>query len=102
MNLCRSCGQDFGSIRAFDAHRVGRNEYTYNEEHTDGRRCLSLEEMQAAAFVSNGRGRWSLAGHLQAARNVRDAKASCENGHLRLGRISARPRHGHQPAARRT
>lgn len=24
MNLCRTCGEDFGSVFAFDAHRVGK------------------------------------------------------------------------------
>lgn len=31
MNLCRTCGHDFASIRAFDAHRIGRHAYTEAE-----------------------------------------------------------------------
>jgi hypothetical protein len=72
MNLCRGCGQDFGSVKAFDAHRVGVHAYTYTEglamdpPREDGRRCLSVEEMEAAQFVRNSRGRWSLSAFLGA------------------------------------
>jgi hypothetical protein len=87
MNLCRSCGEDFGSAKAFDAHRVGVHVYTYSEGaamdpvRDDGRRCLSAEEMEAGdAFVRNALGRWSLAAHLAAARVVRDRKAEAHSG----------------------
>jgi hypothetical protein len=59
-NLCRSCNRDFGSLKAFDRHRVGL--------HGDGRRCLAEEELRAAGFIQNGRGRWSLARHVAHAR----------------------------------
>lgn len=71
MNLCRSCGEDFGSVSAFDAHRIGKHDYLYSDEHPDGRRCLSVEEMESSErFTRNGRDRWSLAGHLEDARKV--------------------------------
>ena len=84
MNLCRSCEQDFGSVRAFDAHRVGRHAYTFAEgqrmepPRADGRRCLSVAEMEAEGFVRNGRERWSLATDLVAARNVSERNPSRE------------------------
>ena len=49
MNLCRTCGHDFASVRAFDAHRIGRHAYTQAEglaldpPRKDGRRCLSAD-----------------------------------------------------------
>ena len=72
MNLCRACGEDFGSVKAFDAHRVGVHAYTYTEglsrdpPRTDGRRCLSIDEMEAAQFVRNACGRWSLSKYVGA------------------------------------
>ena len=54
MNLCRTCGEDFGSVRAFDAHRLGRHEYLYSDEQPDGRRCLSVEEMLVQGFATPG------------------------------------------------
>lgn len=45
MNYCRSCNRDFGSLTAFDAHRVGKHEYDYSEERPDGRRCLDADEL---------------------------------------------------------
>lgn len=61
-NLCRSCGIDFGSVKAFDKHRVGKHEYLYDEVHPDGRRCMSADEMRDAHFVSNAFGRLTLPG----------------------------------------
>ena len=64
MNLCRACGRDFSSVEAFDHHRVGKHAYTYDEgvlrdpSRTDGRRCLSLEEMTSAGWTLDARGRW--------------------------------------------
>jgi hypothetical protein len=51
LNLCRSCNKDFGSVSAFDAHRVGKHAYTYSEGvkmepmKEDGRRCLATWEL---------------------------------------------------------
>lgn len=72
MNLCRTCGHDFASVRAFDAHRVGRHEYTQAEglelrpPRKEGRRCLSPDEMQDAGWARDRWGRWV---HPQALRN---------------------------------
>ena len=64
MNLCRSCSLDFGSLWAFDAHRVGKHAYTYLEgldmdpPCEDGRRCLTEPEMTAAGWNRGSSGRW--------------------------------------------
>jgi hypothetical protein len=50
MNLCRSCEQDFGSVSAFDAHRVGK--------HSEERRCLHEAELVERGFHRDSRGRW--------------------------------------------
>jgi len=66
MNLCGTCGLDFGSVSAFDTHRVGKYQYDCAEglERTppreDGRRCLDEDEMLAAGLELDGRGRWRL------------------------------------------
>lgn len=66
MNVCVPCGKDFGSVSAFDAHRVGTHAYTYSEGvkmepmREDGRRCLSRAELVESGFVQNTHGRWSL------------------------------------------
>lgn len=68
MNFCATCEEDFGSVAAFDAHRVGkylekgRSEYTGSIEDwtpSKGRRCLSIPELEERGFVLNQRGRWS-------------------------------------------
>jgi len=57
MNLCTTCGEDFGSVESFDAHRVGNypqrgpSEYEGSiEDWTPerGRRCLTVDEMERA------------------------------------------------------
>lgn len=64
MNVCRACGQVFGSVELFDRHRVGRHIYTFVEGMEmrppveDGRRCLDAVEMEQAGWRLNGRGRW--------------------------------------------
>lgn len=74
MNVCGACGLDFSSVRAFDAHRVGKHRYTHAEglamhsPREDGRRCLREDELQAAGFLQNTRGRWGLADHMDRAR----------------------------------
>ncbi len=76
MNLCRSCEQDFSSVRAFDTHRVGVHAYTYSEgvkmdpSREDGRRCLRLDEFSAAGLRQNAKGRWELAAHADQARRA--------------------------------
>lgn len=59
MNLCTSCGKDFGGVAAFDAHRVGKHEHNYSGEYPDGRRCLTEDEMLRKGFTLNTRGAWS-------------------------------------------
>ena len=74
VNLCTACGVDFGSVAAFDKHRVGRHAYTLTEglamepPREDGRRCLDLDELRDAGFVRNALGRWTLAESLERAR----------------------------------
>lgn len=76
MNYCRSCSQDFGSVSAFDAHRVGKHEYTSTEglrmspPRDDGRRCLSVHEMEHGRFTRNKYGAWSLSSDLRRARAI--------------------------------
>jgi hypothetical protein len=59
VNICPSCGKDFGGVVAFDAHRVGKHQYDYSAEHPDGRRCLTEDEMLRKGFGTNTRGAWS-------------------------------------------
>jgi hypothetical protein len=59
MNVCSACGQDFGSVLAFDSHRIGKHAYVYSPEHPDGRRCLTVKEMRQKNFKLNSRGAWS-------------------------------------------
>ena len=58
MNLCRSCDQDFSSVRLFDAHRVGKHEYLASDLRPDGRRCFSVAEMLERGWERYTRGRW--------------------------------------------
>lgn len=51
---CPSCGDDFGSDRAFDRHRVG--DYAQPGEWRHARRCMTAAEMDAAGWARNGRG----------------------------------------------
>jgi hypothetical protein len=80
--ICRSCGQEFGGTSAFDAHRIGRHEYTYSEglkqdpPIEDGRRCRSAREMASLTcrdgtlmFSRNGEA-WSLTKQLESARKL--------------------------------
>jgi hypothetical protein len=32
VNICGSCDLDFGSLRAFDSHRVGKHAYDYSDD----------------------------------------------------------------------
>jgi hypothetical protein len=75
MNLCTGYGQDFASVTAFDAHRVGKFPQTGPAEYQDrrsrglvpldedwkpehGRRCLDTNEMLAVGWRKDRRGRW--------------------------------------------
>jgi hypothetical protein len=74
MNLCCECNEDFGSVQAFDKHRVGKHAYSFAEglekDLEDGRRCLGLDEFAEAGLVKNQRGAWSLASSLERAREL--------------------------------
>jgi hypothetical protein len=91
VNLCVSCGLDFGSVEAFDAHRVGRFPSTGPSEYVDrlriglvpyddwqpefGRRCLEEMELRASRrFVCNDAGRWTLLQPLTRARKLARAR----------------------------
>jgi len=79
MNLCMSCGKDFAGANSFDAHRVGRHSYTYSEGvkmepiREDGRRCLSVEEIEALGYEKNDQDRWF---HAASAKQVRESFAA--------------------------
>lgn len=81
-NLCSSCKTEFGSVSAFDAHRVGNHNYTYSEglaltpAREDGRRCLRNDELENSGFVVNKRGTWSLVNNLVAIRGVQGTENS--------------------------
>ncbi len=79
MNLCTSCGEDFGSVSAFDKHRIGKYPQTGPAEYSErleqglispeedwrseprfGRRCRTTEEMHALGMRKDARGRWRL------------------------------------------
>ena len=74
MNVCGPCGLDFSSIHAFDAHRIGKHGYTNQEglamipPRENGRRCLREDELSAAGFAQNTRGRWGLNAQMDWAR----------------------------------
>jgi hypothetical protein len=90
LNICATCGEDFGSVSAFDAHRVGKILQTWPAEYSDrvkaglalhpqteewqpayGRRCLDSDEMlESGRFELNGWGAWSLTRDLSRAREV--------------------------------
>lgn len=71
MNLCRACGEDFGSVAAFDEHRIGDDEFTFREGldrdpvRYDGRRCLAPDEMEAAGWKRDRWSRWRLPAALE-------------------------------------
>lgn len=58
MNLCRACNEDFGSVTAFDKHRVGKHAYPYSKNHEDGRRCLAPVELTGMGWNQDSHGRW--------------------------------------------
>lgn len=66
MNFCTACAQDFASLGAFDEHRVGEHDYTFDEgaqmdpPRFDGRRCLHLHELEEAGWRRDRWGRWRL------------------------------------------
>ena len=94
MNLCTSCKTDFGSVTAFDAHRVGVHEYTFNEglymdpPREDGRRCLGEDELEAAThsdgsliFARRRDGRLTLRAGLESAQRAFSVDPYSSQGH---------------------
>lgn len=77
---------DFGSLGAFDAHRVGKHAYTSTEglamdpPREDGRRCLHVWELEAQGFALNGRGLWSIKRDLERARERLSEEPRTEQG----------------------
>jgi hypothetical protein len=74
MTACCACGLHFSSVAAFDAHRIGEHAYTleqgllFDTPRSDGRRCLSRDEMSANGWAVDGRGRLV---HPREARRIR-------------------------------
>lgn len=64
LNYCRPCTHDFGSVSLFDRHRLGTHEYTFRQgldrdpPAENGRRCLSIQEMETKGWELDDRGRW--------------------------------------------
>jgi hypothetical protein len=67
VNVCPTCGEDFGSVSAFDAHRVGKYPQHGPSEYTGaladwapekGRRCLTVKELTERGWTRDGRERW--------------------------------------------
>jgi hypothetical protein len=84
---------DFGSVAAFDRHRVGTHEYTFIEglymepERLDGRRCLDESEIAAltdskgrSIYGLGARGQWSLRASLEYARQARSGEQYTSQG----------------------
>ena len=109
MNGCATCGENFGSVAAFDAHRVGKYLQTGTGEYegpldqwtpAKGRRCLTEAEMLAKGFVRNGHSSWSKerdvrnARRLNAARRDADraAATASRGGGIRTRKRPALPR----------
>jgi hypothetical protein len=57
LNGCSACCRDFASLKAFDVHRVGSQDYDFSLDRLDGRRCLDVEEL--SEWIQDGRGRWT-------------------------------------------
>jgi hypothetical protein len=72
VNLCPGCGEDFGSVSAFAAHRLGDFPQTGPAEYIGlladwapkkGRRCLTTDELLERGWKRDGRGRWRRPSH---------------------------------------
>jgi hypothetical protein len=81
--VCGACGLNFASLTLFDWHRIGKHEYTLTEglrmdpAREDGRRCRTVDEIQAAGYALNERGRWY---DVQEARRARMAFGTSQTG----------------------
>lgn len=124
MNVCAACGLDFASVRAFDAHRVGKHAHLHSPDHPAGRRCLAAAELLERGWTENDRGRWlppstrgqgtadsvtpsspsirsqaSRNGCLQGAPPTRAAAAESRNGQVRVCRVCQRSLQAHRADA---
>lgn len=72
-NFCNNCKQTFGSLGAFDMHRVGSyGNAVYAEKDVkrknpthytpSSRLCITLDEIQAVGMMQNERGWWIIGG----------------------------------------
>jgi hypothetical protein len=61
----------FGSLLAFDLHRVGSHEHLWSPQHPGGRRCLSVADMLERGFWRGKQGRWSVSRHPDAQAGAR-------------------------------
>jgi hypothetical protein len=91
VNLCTGCGQDFASVFAFDAHRVGTFAYDFSPERPEGRRCLAVAELVERGFAKDKRDRWQHPRHVrERARNtVCEPAYSTQNATEALARSSS-------------
>ncbi len=82
VTACASCGLEFSGTSAFDAHRVGRHEYTLWEglrrdpSREDGRRCLDSYQMGEAGMELDDRGRWRIIASAKQLRGIARMRAS--------------------------
>ena len=58
MNLCTTCGLDFGSVSAFDAHRKGDYAGIRSSSFPEGRYCLHRSELEELGWKQDKRGKW--------------------------------------------
>jgi hypothetical protein len=68
LNGCRRCGEDFTSLRTFDAHQIIED---------DIHRCLDHDEMLERGWEQNAQGRWVDA---VAAKKTREAFSHASGG----------------------
>ena len=86
MTECCVCGLPFAGTSAFDAHRVGVHEFTFHEGlrfdpiREDCRRCLRLDEFEAAGLALDDRGRWHLRTDAERARRRFSGSPECAPG----------------------
>jgi hypothetical protein len=58
VTVCASCNLDFTGVRDFDSNRVGRYEYAWSLDRQDGRRCLSVADLEGAGWTQDRLSRW--------------------------------------------
>lgn len=81
-NGCSSCRQDFGSVSAFDAHRVGKPGLDW-PEHEKGRRCLDVVELAALGWTRDKLNRWRRPIDERAVLRLRETRRATETTSVR-------------------